>query len=118
MYAFEQRYRINTTIARTHTTPGIRIRLLMLESQNCKRVRSMIAFVMSAKHVEYNLLVARTRANMMAWEVRRPILENMAQKHADAIADLHDEYTAFGDAKDFADAHIRQAQRARNQPRF
>lgn len=43
---------------------------------------------------------------MMTWEVRGPILGNMAQKHADAIADLHDEYMAFGDTKDVADAYI------------
>ncbi|MCJ1349821.1 hypothetical protein MMC31_008062 [Peltigera leucophlebia] len=106
MYASEQSYRINTTIAHTHTTPALLIRLLKLESQYCKQARSVIALEISAKQMEYNLLVARTRANMMTWEVRGPILGNMAQKHADAIADLHDEYVAFGDAKDVADAYI------------
>lgn len=114
MYAFEHRYRINTTIARTHTRPALRIELLTVESRNCKRARSIIAFEISTKKIEYDLLVARTRANMMTWEVRGPILDNMAQKHADTFADLHDEYPAFADAEDVADAHIRQAQRAGN----
>lgn len=74
----------------------------------------MIAFEIMAKKMEYELLVARTRASMMNWEIRRPFLENMAKKNADTVAELHDEYTAFGEAEEVADAHIRQARRAKH----
>lgn len=56
--------------------------------------------------MEYDLLVERTRASMMNWEIRRPFLESMAKKNADSIAELHDEYTAYGEAEEVADAHI------------
>lgn len=47
MCASKQRNLIDTTIART-----------TLESENCKLVRSMIAFEIMAKKMEYELLVA------------------------------------------------------------
>lgn len=112
MYASEQKYLIDNTIARTHTNLALRISLLTVEYQNCKLVRSMIAFEIMAKKMEYELLVARTRASMMDWEIRRPFLEIMAKKNADTVAELHDEHTAFEEAEEVADTHIHQAQRA------
>lgn len=114
MYASEQKYLIDAAIARTHTNLALRIQLLTLESRNCKQAQSMITYEISAKRREYDLLVARTQADMMPWEIRGRVLEDMAQKHADAMSELHEEYAAFGDAKNVADAHIRQAQRAGN----
>lgn len=108
MYASEQMYRIDATIARTNITSAHRIELLTLESQNCQQARSMIAYEITAKRMEYDLLVTRTRAERMPWEIRGPILENMAQKLADDIAQLNEEYAAFGEAMGVADDHIRR----------
>lgn len=109
MCASEQRHLIDTTIARTPTNLNLRIRLLTLESENCKLVRSMIAFEIMAKKMEYKFLVARTRASMN-WEIKRPFLEDMAKKNADTVAELNYEDKAFREAEEVADAHIRQAQ--------
>lgn len=114
MYASEHKYRIDATIARTHSNPALRIQLLTLESRNCQHARSMITFEITAKRREYDLLVARTRAKMVPWGIRGRFLEDMAQKHDDDIAELYDEYAAFGEAKEVADEHIRRAQRTRN----
>lgn len=110
MKASELRYRIDD-IARTHANAALRIQLLTLESQNCQQARSMIKYEIGAKRMEYDLLVARTRADRMPWQIRGPILENEAQKHTDDVAKLDEEYAAFGEAKAVADEHIRHALR-------
>lgn len=69
MYGSETKCHIDATIASTHTNPAIRIQILT------------IAFEISAEEREYDLLVARIRINIMPWEIREPILEDMAQKH-------------------------------------
>lgn len=74
----------------------------------------MIKYEIGAKRMEYDLRVARLSANRMPWEIRGPILEDEAQKHADGIAKLDEEYAAFEEAKAAADEHIRKARRARN----
>lgn len=70
----------------------------------------MIAFEMRAKKMEYELLVARTRASM-DWETKKPFLEDMAKKNADTVAELNEEDKALKEAEEAADAHIRQAQK-------
>lgn len=44
----------------------------------------------------------------MNWEIKKPFLEDMAKKNA--VAELNDEDKALKEAKEAADAHIRQAQ--------
>lgn len=56
MCSSKQRNLIGTTIARTPTNLTLRIRLLTLESENCKLARSMIAFETMAKKMEYEVL--------------------------------------------------------------
>lgn len=70
----------------------------------------MIAFEIMAKKMEYELLVARTRASMN-WKIKRPCLEDMARKNADTVTKLIYEDKAFREAEEVADAHIRQAQK-------
>ena len=76
-------------------------------------MRSMIAFEIKAKKMEYELLVARTRASMN-YETKRPFLEDMKKKNADTVAQLNDEDKAFREAEEAADAHIRQAQKVQS----
>ena len=115
MYAWEQWSRIDSTIARTHGKPVLRIQLLSFESQNCEQECYRISSEISTKKMEYDFLVTRTRAEGMHWEVRGPILEDMAQKHEDGMAELNGELADFEEAKRVADTHIRRARRTRNQ---
>ena len=75
----------------------------------------MIPSEKSTRKMEYDLLVTRTRAEGMHWEVRGPILEDMAQKHEDDMAELNEELADFEEAKRVADTHIRQARSSLNQ---
>lgn len=113
MKASELRYRIDD-IARTPlANPAVRIQLLTLESQNCQQARSMIKYEIGAMTMEYDLLVARTSADRMPWEIRGPILEKEAQKYTDGVAKLDEEYAALGEVKAVADEHIRLARSGR-----
>lgn len=76
MYASEQKYLIDAAIARTRTNLALRIQLLTLESRNCKQAQPMITYEISAKRREYDLLVARTQAEMMPWVIRGRVLED------------------------------------------
>lgn len=81
MKASELKYRIDE-IARSHAAGAAElalcIQLLRLESQNCQEGRSMIKYEIGTKGMEYDLLVARTRADRTPWEIRGPILEKEA----------------------------------------
>lgn len=110
MKASELKYRIDE-ISRSHAAaaaePALCIQLLRLESQSCQEARSMIKYEIGAKGMEYELLVARTKADKTPWEIRGPILEKEAQKYTDDVAKLDEEYAAFGEVKALADEHIR-----------
>ena len=110
MKASELKYR-SDEIARSHAAgkaePALCIQLLRLEFQNCQEARSMIKYEIGAKGMEYDLLVARTRADKTPWEIRGPILEKEAQKYNDDVAKLDEEYAEFGEVKALADEYIR-----------
>lgn len=106
--------RIEAVIARTLNNPNLRIELLTLESQSCRQARSVITYEISAERREHDIRVSRTQASMKPWKDRGSILEKLAQKHADAMAKLHEEDYDFGEAKKFADDQIRKTRRTRN----
>lgn len=108
MKASELKYQIDK-IARSHVEgkvePALYIQLLRLESQNCQEACSRIKYEIGAKGMEYDLFVARTRADKTPWEIRGPILEKQAQKYTDDVAKLDEEYAEFGEAKALADEY-------------